>query len=207
MALFTEIGSDMLNEFAHPYSSNPLAAHDVRLIDAKTPAQLAAAAELMRAFVSWQHVRHAEHRERIDAYFDPDGFDDELARLPEPYEHPGGALLLAKVGSDFAGCIALKPLGDGACEMKRLYLKPEYHGLGIGRRLVSRLIEEATAIGYTMMRLETGPLQLEAQALYADFGFRRILPYRSLPDCLRDWVICMERPLTATPRLSATASA
>ena len=136
MALFTEIGSDMLNEFAHPYSSNPLAALDVRLIDAKTPAQLAAAAELMRAFVSWQHVRHAEHRERIDAYFDPDGFDDELARLPEPYERPGGALLLAKVGSDFAGCIALKPLGDGACEMKRLYLKPEYHACAVLRKMV-----------------------------------------------------------------------
>ena len=79
--------------------------------------------------------------------------------------------------------------------MKRLYLKPEYHGLGLGRMLVSRLIEEASAIGYTSMRLETGPLQLEAQGLYAALGFRRIPPYRRLPECLRDWLICMERPL------------
>jgi len=167
----------------------------IEVVEARTPAEIAAAADLMRAFVGWQHIRHAEHRERLDAYFDPAGFEDELARLPEPFHRPAGTLLLATVGGDPAGCIALKPLGDRTCEMKRLYLKPEYHGLGLGRLLVSRLIEEASAIGYTSMRLETGPLQLEAQGLYAALGFRRIPPYRRLPDCLRDWLICMERPL------------
>ena len=167
----------------------------IEVVEARMPAEIAAAADLMRDFVSWQHVRHAEHRERLDAYFDPAGFEDELARLPEPFHRPAGTLLLATVGGDPAGCIALKPLGDRICEMKRLYLKPEYHGLGLGRMLVSRLIEEASAIGYTSMRLETGPLQLEAQGLYAALGFRRIPPYRRLPDCLRDWLICMERPL------------
>ena len=186
-------------------------ARKVDLVEVLTKSQLAAAAELMRAFVGWQHVRHAEHRERLDAYFDPNGFEEELARLPQPFERPGGLLLLATVDGDPASCIALKPLGNRVCEMKRLYLRPEYHGLGIGRLLVSRLIEEADAIGYSAMRLETGPLQVEAQGLYAAFGFRRIPPYRSLPDCLHDWLICMERPLgTATaarPQLRLAAAA
>lgn len=187
-------------------------ARSIELIEAQTTSQLSVAADLMRGFVRWQHVRHAEHRDRLDAYFDPSGFEDELARLPVPFERPSGRLLLATVDGDPAGCIALKPLGEQVCEMKRLYLKPEYHGLGIGRLLVSRLIEEATAIGYAAMRLETGPLQVEAQGLYAALGFRRIPPYRTLADCLRDWLICMERPLetaTATrqPPLQLAASA
>ena len=182
--------------------------HAICVAYARSPSQIASAAELMRAFVSWQYVRHAKHRDRVDSYFDPAGFEEELARLPEPFQRPNGALLLATVDGEPAGCIALKPLADQVCEMKRLYLKPEFHGLGIGRLLVSRLIDEAGAIGYTAMRLETGPLQHEALGLYAGFGFRRIPPYRNLPDCLRDWLVCMERPLGAghTPlRLAASA--
>ena len=193
----------MLNELARVYRPRPI---EVSLVEAETCAQLAAAADLMRAFVSWQHVRHAGDRERLDAYFNPEGFEDELALLPAPFERPDGTLMLAMVGDEVAGCIALKRLGDRVCEMKRLYLKAEYHGLGLGRLLVSRLIEEATMIGYTSMRLETGPLQVEAQRLYAGFGFHRIPPYRDLPDCLRDWVICMERPLATKPRLVSASA-
>lgn len=188
-------------------------ARAVRVADAQSPSQIASAAELMREFVGWQHVRHGEHPERLAAYFDPTGFEEELANLPAPYQRPNGALLLATVDGEPAGCIALKPLAGGFCEMKRLYLKPEFHGLGIGRLLVSRLIDQASVIGYSSMRLETGPLQHEAQGLYAGFGFRRIPPYRDLPDCLRDWLICMERPLGAgdvaapRPRLRLAASA
>jgi GNAT superfamily N-acetyltransferase len=170
----------------------------IDLINAGTSSQIAAAADLMRAFVDWQHVRHADHRERLDAYFDPDGFERELARLPQPFEWPGGRLLLAYVDGEAAGVIGLKPLEGLCCEMKRLFVKPEFHGLGLGRLLASRLIEEAAEIGYTAMRLETGPLQNEAQGLYAAMEFRRISPYRQLPDCLRDWLICMERPLGAS---------
>ena len=176
--------------------------------DARNPTEIASVAELMRAFVTWQYVRHGKHRDRVDAYFDPAAFEQELARLPAPYQRPDGALLLATVDGEPAGCIALKPLAERVCEMKRLYLKPEFHGLGIGRLLVSRLIDEASAIGYISMRLETGPLQHEALGLYAGFGFRRIPPYRNLPDCLRDWLVCMERPLSAgdSPlRLAASA--
>lgn len=167
----------------------------IALADARTPTDIAAAADLMRAFVRWQHVRHSDHRQRLDAYFNPEKFEDELARLPGPYSRPVGRLLLAKVGGKPAGCIALKPLGERGCEMKRLYVDPEYQGLGIGRLLATRLVEEAEALGYERMLLETGPLQKEAIGLYSAIGFSRIRPYHSLPDCLRDWLVCMERPL------------
>lgn len=180
---------------------------EVSLAEVQNASEIAAAAELMRAFVDWARVRYVHDGERLDAYFNPDGFEEELARLPAPFEAPAGRLLLASVDGDPAGCIAFKPLGNGVCEMKRLYLKPEYHGLGIGRLLVTRLIQVATEIGYKSMLLETGPLQVEAQKLYAAFGFRRIAPYRSLPDCLRDWLICMERPLGSRPRPRLAASA
>lgn len=205
-----KMGSKMLREVTYPDAAE--GARAISIVDAQGSSQLASAAELMREFVSWQHVRHGEHRERLEAYFDPNGFEDELARLPDPFQRPDGALLLATVDGEPAGCIALKPLGARVCEMKRLYLKPEFHGLGIGRLLVSRLIEEASAIGYASMRLETGPLQHEAQGLYAAFGFRRIAPYRNLPDCLRNWLICMERLLatadavTPRPRIRLAAT-
>lgn len=173
----------------------PDADREVSLAEVQTPFEIAAAAELMRAFVDWARVRYADDSERLDAYFNPDGFEEELASLPRPFEAPAGRILLASVDGVPAGCIAVRDLGDGICEMKRLYLRPECHGLGIGRMLVERLIEVATDIGYTSMRLETGPLQVEAQKLYASLRFHRIRPYRDLPACLRDWLICMERPL------------
>ena len=167
----------------------------IEVADARTPSDVAATADLMRAFVCWQHVRHGDHLERLDAYFKPDQLEGELKRLPGPYARPHGRLLLAKVGGEPAGCIALKPLGARSCEMKRLYVDPQFQGLGLGRLLAARLIEEAQLLGYESMLLETGPLQKEALGLYSVLGFTRVRPYRALPECLRDWLVCMERPL------------
>ena len=202
-ALASSGKSKMLNTFVDP--QQPGDAPQVHLTEVRTSVQIHAVSELMREFVSWQDVRHAGHRKQLAAYFDPHTFEEELARLPEPFEPPSGRLFLASVGDVPAACAGLKPLGYGDCEMKRLYLRPQFRGLGIGRMLVSRLIQEALEIGYSSMRLETGPLQVEAQGLYVATGFRRIPPYRRLPSCLRDWLICMERPLK-NPSVSTTAS-
>lgn len=166
--------------------------------EARSAEDFADVADLVREFVGWQHVRHGDHQERLEAYFDPANFESDLANMPATFARPNGVMLLAKVDGIPAGCIGLKPIGDNCCEMKRLYLKDDFRGLGIGRLLTSRLIAEAERIGYDCMRLETGPLQVEAQGLYAAFGFHRIGPYRDLPDCLRDWLVCMERPLGQT---------
>lgn len=169
----------------------------VELVQAEEAAQLEAVRTLMRSFVEWHLERHNEYVSRIRKYFDPVKFEAELADLPGAFRPPGGRLYLAMEDGEALGCIALQDLGDGVCEMKRLFVAPGHHGRGLGRLLALRVIEEAVAIGYHSMRLDTGPKQAEAQGLYTRLGFRRIDPYYELDPEMRDWLIFMERDLTA----------
>jgi len=109
------------------------------------------------------------------------GFEEELATLPGAYAPPRGALFVALDGNEAGGCVALRPLGERLCEMKRLYLRPTLRGRGAGRALALRVIDEARAIGYRTMRLDTLPFMKEAMALYEALGFRRITAYYPNP--------------------------
>jgi len=109
-------------------------------------------------------------------------FDKELADLPGMYAPPAGRLLLATFDHANAGCAGLHLLEGDVCEMKRLYVRPEFRGSGLGRRLAETTIAEARAIGYGRMRLDTivGKMD-QAIALYRRLGFRAIDPYRPNP--------------------------
>ena len=154
-------------------------------------------AELMRAFVGWHRDRHAQDHALIDGYFDPVAFEAELRALPGPYRAPEGALLVAEVDGAVSGCVALKPLGEGACEMKRLFVDRAAQGCGAGAALARAVVERAKALGYTTMRLDTGPAQVEAQTLYRKLGFRDAEPYYDMTPELRDWLVFMELDLTS----------
>ncbi|MDP9268279.1 MAG: GNAT family N-acetyltransferase [Acidobacteriota bacterium] len=116
-------------------------------------------------------------------------FDQELAGLPGDYAPPAGRLLLAEVGGKPAGCVALHRLGETCagkrellCEMKRLYVRPDFRGQQLGRRLVEEAVRAARGIGYKKMRLDTvEPVMGHALALYRELGFREIAPYRENP--------------------------
>jgi putative acetyltransferase len=116
-------------------------------------------------------------------------FSRELAELPGGYAPPKGALLLAVVGKQHAGCVALKALDEpGVCELKRLYLRPEHRGQGYGHALLHAAFAEALRLGYERMRLDTLPTMSDAIRLYESHGFRDIAPYRDNPVAGARWL-------------------
>lgn len=167
----------------------------IDIIIPASPEQLNEVRNLMRSFVAWHRERHLEDLDLIERYFDKPAFEEELASLPGKYAPPSGVLLLATHQGVAAGCVALRQIDQAACEMKRMFVYPEFHGLGIGRALADAVIEQARTLNYETILLDTSVKQGEAQALYRRCGFRRIGPYYDLPDDIRDWLVFMALPL------------
>ena len=150
--------------------------HHIR--QAESPEDFAAARRLFEEYQAWLGV---------DLCFQ--GFAAELDSLATMYGPPRGRLLLVETAPDaggdrpdgFAGCIALRPFDADRCEMKRLYVRADHQGAGLGKRLIERLIAEAKEIGYRRMVLDTLPQMQAAQHLYAAYGFRDIEAYYSNP--------------------------
>ena len=122
-----------------------------------------------------------EYRDGLGVDLCFQGFDQELAELPGEYAPPGGRLLVARAEGEAVACVALRPLGTGTCEMKRLYVRPTRRGRGVGRALAEAVIAEARRAGYERMRLDTLPSMTEAAALYELLGFQDIEPYYENP--------------------------
>ena len=121
-------------------------------------------------------------------------FEAELAGLPGRYAPPGGGLLLGKVAGKVQGCVAVRDLTPGCCEMKRLYVRPEGRGRGLGRALAERIIEVARDLGYARMRLDTLDRLEEAMRLYRSLGFDEIEAYYENP-C--EGVVYLEKSMSS----------
>ena len=143
----------------------------IEIIQAAAPDQIEEVQRLFREYEKWLE---------LDICFQ--GFEVELANLPGKYSEPEGRLLTVSVDGIIAGCIALRKLEDNICEMKRLYLRGEFRGSGLGNKLIEKVIEEARVIGYQKMRLDTLPGKMaKAVKLYESHGFRQIPAYYHNP--------------------------
>jgi putative acetyltransferase len=137
---------------------------------------------LWPADASVVHELFEEYAESLGFDLCFQGFDVELATLPGRYAPPSGRLLLARLDGLPVGCVALRGLDDGICEMKRLYVRPEARGTGAGTLLTDAIIAEARAAGYTRMRLDTiAPIMERAVSLYRRRGFVEIPAYAENP--------------------------
>lgn len=142
----------------------------MHILPAQTDANIAAARNLFIEYADFLGV---------DLCFQD--FQHELDGLPGEYAPPDGRLLLAVENEQAIGCVAVRDLGNGVCEMKRLYVQPGHQGNGLGRKLAEAIIAEAKAIGYKKMRLDSLASLKEAAALYRSLGFVEIPAYRFNP--------------------------
>lgn len=151
-----------------------MSASDIRLITPTTPEQLEVTRLVFREYAG---------ELGIDLGFQD--FDAELAGLPGDYAAPEGALLLALVDGEIAGCCALRALHSAdysnACEMKRLYVRKAFRRFGLGRQLAEAIIDLARVAGYRHLLLDTLSDMESARALYQDLGFEDIPPYYHNP--------------------------
>lgn len=140
----------------------------ITLVSVESPEQVAVAQGLFR-----------EYADALGVDLEYQGFAAELAALPSPYVPPQGALLIAQVDGNTAGCVALRQLDDDTGEMKRLYVRPAFRSWGLGHRLVEAAVQAARRAGYAALRLDTLASMESAQRLYRKLGFTEITAYNS----------------------------
>ena len=142
----------------------------IQIIQATGGDQLAIARDLFKNYAA-----------SLDFDLDFQDFEKELSDLPGDYTPPQGQILIARLKGEAAGCVALRKFDQSCCEMKRLYVKPEFQDLGVGRALAEAIIVQAREAGYAAMRLDTVPSMGTARTLYKKLGFKEIPPYRFNP--------------------------
>lgn len=143
----------------------------MKIVQVQSPADIDRARELFEEYAAWLGINLCFQN-----------FEKELAELPGEYVPPAGRLFLAFDDDQLSGCVALRSLGEGTCEMKRLYVRPDFRGKGLGRELTQAVIDAAREIGYELVRLDTLPGRMDrAISMYRSLGFREIEAYYQNP--------------------------
>jgi GNAT superfamily N-acetyltransferase len=128
--------------------------------------------------LGYEYVETIGKNPILEPYFKDQNFLTEIDKMPKGYEPPQGIYLLAYVDNEAAGTAALKSLDNDICEMKRLFVSPKFQGIGLGKLLAERVIDEAKKLGYTKMRLDNSrSVMAKAVLLYKSLGFYEIEPY------------------------------
>lgn len=186
------------DEFSGEIGAQPILERSVPdlIHTATTASDYEAFGELVTQYVEWSRRRYRDDPWFVEEVFGHQSLATELPTLSTKYGPPNGKTLLARRDGHVVGAGAYRDLGEGICEMKRLYVGEQFHGHGAGRQLCEALIATARADGFHLMRLDTGNLLKEAIAMYKSIGFRECPPYHHYPAKLMPYLIFMDMPLT-----------
>lgn len=160
----------------------------IKIIDVQTASELMQVKDLFRAY--FQFLAQEDGLNTSNQ-----GIEDELATLPGKFAPPGGRLIMAVNSEQALGCTALRRIDEQVCELKRMFVLPQFRGQGVGKALARKLIEDARTMGYDCMRLDTGNFWTAAIQLYESLGFQRIEPSHDVSEDLRKVSIFMELKL------------
>ncbi len=161
----------------------------------RDPADIAAASQLIWDFFDHLRERYSERVKDIDAYIYQQDIGGQIAEFSTKFCPPRGECLLGKVGDDPAGIVMFKRIDDTLCEMNRLYVRDAARGLGLGKKLVERLLEEARNQKFTSMRLDAWDRHEEALPLYESFGFEYYSEPSDVAAALENKPVQMRRDL------------
>ena len=169
----------------------------IQIVPADTEARLQSAITLSQEYVTWMVAAIGEHYPQLNLaeFTSAHEYDDLRQKFPGDHVPPHGRLYIALGDNQAGGMIALGRLSDQVCEMRTLYVRPEFRSAGMGKRLVDTVLDDARQIGYTHMRLDTLGFMDSALRMYRSIGFQDIAPYRDVSDSLRQYIRFLELDL------------
>jgi GNAT superfamily N-acetyltransferase len=167
---------------------------------AATPEDFTAFGELVTEYVQWCRTRYRHDQKFVDEVFGYQSLSSELDSMFAAYSPPNGKTLIALRDGTACGGVAYRDLGDGSCEMKRLFVPDRFKGRGTGRQLCAAIVATAREDGFRLMRLDTGRLFEEAITMYRSFGFRECPPHCAYPPGLVTQLVFMELRMGALTR-------
>lgn len=171
----------------------------IDIVSAQTGSALAHVITLSQEYVNWMVAELQAHYPDVDLaeFTAKHDYDDVRHKFPGEHVPPDGGLLLAQRGTDVCGCVAVGRLTDSVAEMRTLFVRPAFRGLGVGKKLAVASLEAARALGYRHVRLDTLAFMESALGLYHALGFVEIAPYRVVSSPLQRYIRFLELDLAA----------